>query len=121
MSTACPMLKEGPATSGPQVREEVITMLEKELERKCRQIARRNKCHLMKWVSPGQAGVPDRILICPGGHIAFLEFKSPGKNPTPLQRAQLHMLQEMGCRVHIIRSVEAFEKSLEKCKLGVDL
>ena len=28
-----------------------------------------------KWVSPGNAGVPDRIVILPGGKVIFVELK----------------------------------------------
>ena len=38
-----------------------------------------------KWVSPGLDGVPDRLILFPGGHMAFAELKAPGKNPRPLQ------------------------------------
>jgi hypothetical protein len=53
-----------------------------------------------KWVSPGNAGVPDRIVILPGGRIAFVELKSPGKTSTQLQRYRQGQLQKLGCQVY---------------------
>ena len=31
-----------------------------------------------KFTSPGTDGVPDRIVLMPGGKIAFVEVKAPG-------------------------------------------
>ena len=38
-----------------------------------------------KFVSPGLDGVPDRLVLLPGGKIAFIELKAPGKELRPLQ------------------------------------
>jgi hypothetical protein len=53
-----------------------------------------------KFVSPGAAGVPDRIVILPGGRIAFVELKAPGRTSTPIQALQQRRLQALGCRVY---------------------
>lgn len=58
--------------------------LEKDIEAQCREIAARNGCRLIKLVSPGNPGVPDRLLLMPGRHVV-IEFKRPGKKPTELQ------------------------------------
>ena len=57
-----------------------------------------------KWVSPGNIGVPDRLIVFPGGTIYFRELKAPGKKPTPLQAKQLEKLQVMGFDVGVIDS-----------------
>ncbi|RTE49624.1 VRR-NUC domain-containing protein [Actinobaculum sp. 352] len=49
-----------------------------------------------KWTSPGLDGVPDRIILLPGGLIAFVELKAPGQTPRPLQHHRLHQLQTLG-------------------------
>lgn len=49
-----------------------------------------------KFVSPGNTGVPDRMICLPHGRVAFAELKAPGKKPTPLQRAQHRKLRAMG-------------------------
>lgn len=53
-----------------------------------------------KWVSPGNVGVPDRIVIMPGGVIGFVELKAPGRKSTPMQRLQQERLRALGCRVY---------------------
>lgn len=38
-----------------------------------------------KLVSPGMDGMPDRMVLLPGGRMAFAELKAPGRKPRPLQ------------------------------------
>ena len=57
-----------------------------------------------KWTSPGNNGVPDRIVIVPGNGIVFVELKAPGAKPTALQIAQHRRLTSMGCDVRVIDS-----------------
>ena len=67
--------------------------------------------HSLKFVSPGFAGVPDRIVILPGGVIWFVELKAPHKKPRPLQRFVMRKLRKLGCQVATIdnkKTVKAF-------------
>ena len=59
-----------------------------------------------KWVSPGLDGVPDRIILLPGGRMAFAELKAPGKKPRPLQEKRIGQLRRLGFPVYVIDSVE---------------
>lgn len=65
-----------------------------------------------KWTSPNLAGVPDRIVILPGGRVVFVELKAPGCRPTPLQQRIHRMLEERGCDVRVLASVEAVDEML---------
>lgn len=53
----------------------------------------------LKFVSPGSAGLPDRLVLLPGGGVAFVELKRPGQRPGPLQLHMLAKLRQLGCRV----------------------
>ena len=53
-----------------------------------------------KWVSPGCSGVPDRIVILPGGGVFFVELKSEGKTSTEQQRKRQAELRALGCTVY---------------------
>lgn len=71
----------------------------------------------IKFTSPGMSGVPDRIVILPGGKIGFAELKAPGKKPRRLQKAVIRDLYRRGCRVATIdnlKSVEGFIRRLAK-------
>lgn len=89
-------------------------MREKDIEGKCRFLAIAAGGILWKWVSPGRAGVPDRILILPGGRVAFVEFKAPSKHPTAQQLATHRTLQDLGARVAVIDSPAAFQALIEE-------
>lgn len=55
-----------------------------------------------KFVSPGNTGVPDRIILLPRGKIVFAELKAPGKKPTALQELQHKRIQALGFKVLVI-------------------
>lgn len=55
-----------------------------------------------KFISPGLAGVPDRLIILPGGHVGFVEVKAPGKHPRPIQQHRLGQLRALGATVAVI-------------------
>jgi len=59
-----------------------------------------------KFTSPGRRSVPDRLVTLPGGVVIFVELKSPGKLPSPLQiRDNLRRIG-LGCDVRVIDSLE---------------
>lgn len=66
-----------------------------------------------KFVSPGLDGVPDRIALLPGGKIAFLELKAPGKTLRPLQELRKEQLEGLGFRVFIIDGLEQIGVALD--------
>ena len=71
----------------------------------------------LKFISPGIAGVPDRIVILPGGKIGFAEMKAPGKKPRRLQKAVIRDLYRRRCRVATIdnlKSADGFVRRLAK-------
>lgn len=49
-----------------------------------------------KWVSPGNRGVPDRLVILPGGRTIYVELKAPGKPMRPMQKRWRRKLEELG-------------------------
>lgn len=60
----------------------------------------------VKFVSPGLDGVPDRLILFPGGKVAFAELKAPGKKLHPLQEKRKRTLEGLGFRVYVIDNVE---------------
>jgi hypothetical protein len=74
-----------------------VTKLEKEIERKLTVMVERHGGRCLKWVCPGWSGVPDRILLLPGGHVYFVETKRPrGGRLSPLQRKWREWLTRLG-------------------------
>lgn len=52
-----------------------------------------------KWVSPGNAGVPDRIVILPNRAPIFVELKTDSGRLTELQKIQHRRLNKLGQNV----------------------
>lgn len=69
-----------------------------------------------KFVSPGFAGMPDRLVLIPDGHIAFVELKAPGKKPRPLQLARHRLLRLLGFRVYVIDGAEQIGGMLDEIR-----
>ena len=78
-------------------RNKALTKLEKEIERKLCERVKRLGGLCLKWVCPGWAGVPDRIILMPGGRVYFAELKRPkGGTISPPQRWWADKLRSIG-------------------------
>lgn len=81
-------------------------MREKEIEEKLSRAVRSLGGICPKFVSPGFGGMPDRLILLPGGRLAFAELKAPGKKPRPLQLARHRQLRRLGFTVYVIDEEE---------------
>lgn len=81
--------------------------LEKEIEEKVVQYAKKFSILVYKFTSMGKRSVPDRLFILPGGATFFIEFKRRGEQPTASQRVEISKLQQQGATVYVIDNVEA--------------
>ena len=77
-------------------------MREKTTEQKLTQMVKVSGGIAPKFVSPGYDGMPDRIVLLPGGRMAFVEVKAPGKVPRPLQTARHELLRRLGFKVYVL-------------------
>lgn len=85
----------------------VFTMLERDVERALVKRVKQLGGTAEKFTSPGRRSVPDRLVTLPGGRIIFVEVKSCGKVPTPLQSRDHDRRRALGCDVRVINSMEA--------------
>ena len=95
-------------------------MTEKNIEQYLVRKVRETGGKAYKFVSPGNAGVPDRLLILPSGKVIFVELKAPGKVPTNLQKAKHRELEKLKQRVFVIDSKEKVDTVLQQEK-GCDV
>ena len=95
-------------------------MREKETEQKLVKAVKANGGIAPKLVSPGFDGMPDRLVLLPGGVIAFAELKAPGKKPRPLQLARHRLLRKLGFKVYIIDDPEQITEMLATITKGGD-
>lgn len=80
-----------------------MTKREREIEKKLVAGIKRLGGCAYKWVSPGHDGVPDRIVILPGGIIWFVELKADQGRVSPRQEYQLKYLDSLGHRTTVLR------------------
>lgn len=69
-----------------------------------------------KFVSPGVTGVPDRIVLIPGGRTYFIELKAPGKKLRAIQEYRAKELRALGFEVRVIDSIEEVDSFIEEVK-----
>ncbi len=81
-------------------------MREKLIERNLVQAVCRMGGLAPKFNSPGWAGAPDRLVLLPGGRLAFVEVKAPGKALRLLQVKRKGQLEALGFRVYVIDRLE---------------
>lgn len=62
--------------------------------------------YAFKWV-PTIAGVPDRMVLMPGGRTYFVELKQTGEKPTAIQTVWHNRLRDLGFEVFVIDSKAA--------------
>lgn len=72
-----------------------------------------------KFVSPGNDGVPDRLVCLPGGLAIFVELKAPGKKPTTLQLRQQDALRLLNFQVWVIDGKEQVDHFIRVVKDGM--
>lgn len=67
-----------------------------------------------KFTSPGFDGMPDRLVLLPGGRMGFVELKTPGKKPRALQLARHRLLRRLGFKVYVIDEINQIDSVLEE-------
>lgn len=85
----------------------VVVYSEKYLEQRLEKEVKKLGGLALKFVSPGIAGVPDRIVLLPNTRIVFVELKAPGKKMRPLQLKRKEQLEALGFKVYCIDSIKA--------------
>ena len=81
-------------------------MKEREIERKLVRAVKSMGGIAPKFVSPGFDGMPDRIVLLPGGRIGFAEVKRYGEKPRPLQESRHGLLRRLGFKVYVLDDAE---------------
>lgn len=93
---------------------------EKQIEQRLVEAVRNAGGLAPKFVSPGWDGVPDRIVLFPGGRMAFVELKRPGKKMRPLQMRRKRQLEHLGFEVFCVDDPGQIGEVIEKIKMGGD-
>lgn len=68
-----------------------------------------------KFVSPGNVGVPDRLVLLPGGVVLFAELKAQRGRLHPIQSQQIRQLRQLGAQVYEVRGEPGVAEFLGLC------
>lgn len=88
-------------------------MREKDIEKILVEEVRKLGGRAYKWVSPGNDGVPDRIVIFPERPPVFVELKTDTGKLTPLQATQIGRLRRLGQKVEIVKGGAGLKEFFE--------
>lgn len=101
-----------PRTGADKKRMETVkeagdrVLREKETERKLVCAVKSMGGMAVKLVSPSVDGLPDRLILLPGGKAGFVELKAKGKKPRALQVKRMNDLRALGFTVFVVDDKE---------------
>ena len=88
-------------------------MRESQIENELTQAVKARGGLAPKFVSPGWDGVPDRLVLMPEAHMAFVELKAPGRKLRPLQVRRKTQLERLGFQVYVVDGVDQIDAILD--------
>ncbi|MCI7807973.1 VRR-NUC domain-containing protein [bacterium] len=71
-----------------------------------------------KFTSPGSPGVPDRIVILPGGVTVYVELKTEIGRLAKIQKWQIEELRKRGATVRVLKGMDQVLAFLEEVDRG---
>ena len=89
---------------------------EKEIEQKLVKEVKKYGGICPKFVSPGFAGMPDRLIFLSNGAFAFAELKAPREKPRPLQLSRHRLLRKLGFKVYVIDGIDRIQKIIDEIR-----
>ena len=89
-------------------------MIEKEVEKFLVREVKKIGGISFKFISPGNAGVPDRIVILPNGRVIFAELKTDKGKLTKLQEVQIKKISDLGADVRVLRGIEGVKEFINE-------
>ena len=92
-------------------------MKEKDIENYLRTQVKKLGGIAYKFISPGNVGVPDRIIIMPNGKIYFVELKTDKGKLTELQNRQINMIKSLGQEVVVVYGKSGADEFIERLKV----
>ena len=89
-------------------------MLEKEVEKFLVREVKKIGGVSFKFISPGNAGVPDRIVMLPNGKVVFVELKTDKGKLTKLQEVQIKKISNLGADARVLRGIEGVREFINE-------
>lgn len=89
-------------------------MRESGIESKLVRMVRERGGLCFKFVSPGNPGVPDRIVITPAGRTVYVELKTEVGRLAAIQKWQHEELRKRGADVRTLKGLEQVKAFVEE-------
>ena len=67
-----------------------------------------------KFTSPGNPGVPDRLILLPDGRTIYVELKTEFGQLSKLQHWQIGRMRELGAVVYTLKSIEQIKNFIKE-------
>ncbi|MGM9540137.1 VRR-NUC domain-containing protein [Anaerovibrio sp.] len=89
-------------------------MLEKQIEQKLIKGVKNLGGMCLKFVSPGTAGVPDRIVLTKTGRVIFVELKTDTGSLTKLQKYVIGRMKSRNADVRVLKGLDEVKNFLSE-------
>ncbi len=89
-------------------------MTEAQIEARMVRMVRERGGLCYKFVSPGNPGVPDRIIIAPDGRTVYVELKTYVGRLARIQKYQIEQMKKLGADVRVAKGWEAARAIVEE-------
>ena len=87
---------------------------ESHLQKQCIAAAKKSGAWAIKVKAVGRRGMPDLIVIFPGGVVAFVELKTPTGVLSKLQIVFIRLLKKFGANAYVCASIGEFNAVLQR-------
>lgn len=95
-------------------------MLEKEIENRLVKEIKKMGGTAYKFTSPGNDGVPDRIVCLPNGDVIFVELKTEKGKLSNIQNRQIKRLENLKQEVTVLYGLVQVLEFIESCRCRLD-
>lgn len=95
-------------------------MKESQIERAITLYAKSLGCLCYKIVSPGRAGIPDRLLLLPNGKSFFMEIKKPSGKLSALQVNEIKRINKHNHDAVVVWSLLEGKQEIDKRMVDFD-
>lgn len=92
------------------------TMRERDIEAWLRKQIEGLDGMFLKFTSPGNDGVPDRIAVFPDGRLVFVELKTANRKLSKIQKFTCRKLINMNQQVCIVHGMDGAREFLQDMK-----
>lgn len=93
-----------------------MNQLESDIERRLGREIKKLGGLYYKFTSPGLPGVPDRLLVLPGGRVIFVELKTEVGRLSNIQKYIISEMRQRGADVRVIKGWPEAQAFIDEIK-----